>query len=383
MLLPTNFLTHSKQQKTMHSLQNSPSTALAASYAAFWHWFAQHERAFFQAVEDFHSSNDQSCIEKHFFAPLSSALDTIKKDLGFLTGMLDDTTVELVVSAEGAIEKIAFVEELIQAAPVLVGWKFTALKTGMDKHTIMEMGGYKFTTDTISFYANEDAAHPDKIDLTVVHRDLTKNNHRVIQHGTLLFLENYLGELAFATLIDQTTVIRKHKAQQKLNAIEELNDYLLRRQQAFIEKYNGRRHSTNEDSYAAFKVALAKGHRSLAVMNTALLAWDEKVSHPWILVVGVQFDGILRNGMHNLKTYELLRQLEGDIRAELSDDEGYLNIGRQLGDGSCKVYYACHDFRKPSKVLHQLQVRYTDMLDVTYEIYKDKYWQSFEQYSRH
>jgi hypothetical protein len=73
--------------------------------------------------------------------------------------------------------------------------------------------------------------------------------------------------------------------------------------------------------------------------------------------------------------------LEEELIAQLTDREGYLNVGRQTADGSREIYFACQDFRKPSKVLHQFQVAYEGIFDVTYEIYKDKYWQSFEQFS--
>jgi hypothetical protein len=63
---------------------------------------------------------------------------------------------------------------------------------------------------------------------------------------------------------------------------------------------------------------------------------------------------------------------------EIKDFDGYLTIGSQVVDNSSEFYFACNDFRKPSKVLHELTKKYSGKLDVTYDIYKDKYWQSYE-----
>jgi hypothetical protein len=84
--------------------------------------------------------------------------------------------------------------------------------------------------------------------------------------------------------------------------------------------------------------------------------------------------------MPDNKTYELLNEFEEQIMEELKDFEGYLNIGRQTADNSREIYFACKDFRQPSKVLHNLTKKYSSKLNIEYNIYKDKYWQSFERF---
>ena len=120
----------------MTTLPNTAAEALATSYTTFWEWFSQHEQLFFQIVKD------HARVEEDFFAVLSPALDTIKPGFYFQTGMFDESTVELQISAEGAIENIVFVEDLIRAAPTIPGWLFTALKTASDiEHTTITMAG--------------------------------------------------------------------------------------------------------------------------------------------------------------------------------------------------------------------------------------------------
>ena len=66
--------------------------------------------------------------------------------------------------------------------------------------------------------------------------------------------------------------------------------------------------------------------------------------------------------------------------SQLNDFDGYLNIGRETADGVRDIYFACKDFRKPSKVLEQIISNYSSELEIEYEIFKDKYWQSLERF---
>jgi hypothetical protein len=353
------------------------STSLTAAYTTFWDWFTQHERTYFQAVQE------GTHIQEAFFDDLSPALDAVKEGLYFQTGMADEHTAELIISAEGAIENIVFAEELIAAAPTLTGWKFTALKeaTVDIEQIVIHMADYKFSASNIHFYPDDEAAYPDEIAITVTHTALTEENHATVENGTLIFLDTYLGELALATLVDQVTIVSEFQAQQPLVPITKLRDFLTWRQKEFVEKYAGLRHETDNDTYAGFTAERASGQQLIAIMNTDLLEWDAKASHPWVMVVTIPFDGTKRNGMPDSETYELLNQLEEELIAELPDYEGYLNVGRQTADSSREIYFACQEFRKPSKVLYQFQTRYAQTLALEYSVYKDKYWQTFERFS--
>ena len=80
-------------------------------------------------------------------------------------------------------------------------------------------------------------------------------------------------------------------------------------------------------------------------------------------------------------TSQLLTNIEDDIMEELKDIDGYLNVGRQTSKNEREIYFACLDFRRPSKVLYQLQKDYSGKLEMDYNIRKDKYWQSFERFN--
>lgn len=346
------------------------------SYQDFWDWFKKHESKFFRVVKG------KGDIEKVFFSKLSRKLDKLQDGFFYLVGMDDENTVELVITADGAIRNIVFAEELVQAAPPLPGWKFTALKPALDiKNVLIEMAGHTFSDENLSFYANDHPDYPDEIDITIVHHDLNEANKTLITNGTYIFLDNYLGELNFATTIDSLSVIGKDEATQPLIPIEKLKPFLVWREKEFIEKYEGTRHDTENDTYAIMEAELHSGGRLLALIDTDLLKWDRKASHPWILTVEVKFDGTNSQGMPKSETMLLLDEIENEILEKLKDYKGYLYIGRQTAGSIREIYFACQDFREPSRRLYQLAQNPANKLPITFDIYKDKYWQSFKRFS--
>jgi hypothetical protein len=125
---------------------------------------------------------------------------------------------------------------------------------------------------------------------------------------------------------------------------------------------------------------LESGNNLIAVINTQLLNWDSKASHPWIAVITFQYDGSNNNGMPYEDDYQNLDEIEDGIMEQLTDKDGYLYIGRQTANNEREIYFACKDFRKPSKVFFKTQKENSDKFEIDYEIYKDKYWQSFERF---
>lgn len=345
------------------------------SYSDFWNWFQANEKRFFNVVKNHED------IEKDFFDKLSPKLSELKDGYFYLTGMYDNNTAELVLTADGNPKNIVFVEELVEQAPKINGWKFTALKPAMDIENVsIKMAGYNFDSENLFFYSNDYADYPDDVDICVIHNEQTEENKHQIGNGTYIFLDNYLGELDFINNIDNLNVISRNQAEKELVPIAKLKDFLTWRQKEFIEKYSGLRYNTENDNYVSLEAELNNGRPLIAIINSTLLDWDSKASHPWILKVKINYDGNNNNGMPDENTYQLLNDFEEQIMVELKDFDGYLNVGRQTADNSREIYFACKDFRKPSKVLYNLTQQYSEKLNLNYDIYKDKYWQSFEQF---
>lgn len=345
------------------------------SYEDFWTWFQTNQQKFYEVVKS--GKN----LETDFFDKLSPKLEELKEGYFFLTGMFDEHTAELVFTPDGEVKNILFVEELVRSAPVISNWKFTALKPALDIENVrIDMAGYSFDSENLSFYSIDSDKYPDEVDIVIVYNDFQEEDKSIIVNGTFIFLDNYLGELNSVTTIDNLSVIRRDQAEKDLVPIAKLKDYLIWREKEFVEKYSGTRYDTENDSYSILEAELNNGTPLIALINMSLLEWNGKASHPWLLRVEITFDGDNNNGMPDKETSELLNRFEDEILLEMKDVDGYLSIGRQTADNSREIYFACKEFRKPSKVLHEFTKKYQGKLDFTYDIYKDKYWQSYERF---
>ncbi len=345
------------------------------SYVDFWIWFKQEERTFYKVIQE------RKNIEKGFFEILSPKLDQIKEGIFYLTGMADEETVELILTPDGNVENVVFVEELVAAAPSIKGWQFTALKPALAIENVgIRMQDFEFNADNLFFYALEDSNYPDEIDLRVVHNDFKEANRQVITNGTFIFLDNYLGELNFITNIDELLVVGKETDEKALIPIGKLKAYLNWRQKEFLEKYQGVRYNTEEDEHSILTATLKDGRDIIAVLNTTLLEWENKASHPWITILDIKFEET-ESGMPSKEVLADLDRIEEEVLSELKDVAGYLNIGRKTGGNVREIYFACKDFRKPSKILYEIQLEYIEKYQLDFEIYKDKYWRTFDQFS--
>ncbi|RZJ67023.1 MAG: DUF695 domain-containing protein [Flavobacterium sp.] len=360
-----NFLQH------LFGKQHLPDDEIAQ----FWKWFAANEKRFYKAIaggENLHAT---------FFDELSSRLEALRPDIYLLTGMRDAKIAELIFTPDGIIKNIAFTEDLVAASPSLKNWKFTALKPKTDITELqIDMGEYVFNDSNIWFYPNTSAQYPDEIDITIVFEKYTEDEKPQITNGIYLFLDNYLGELNSVTSIDNLWIKAEPSENEDLIPISKLQDYLIWREKEFVEKYEGTRRDTEDDEYTSLEATLENDLPLIAIVNSSLLDWEAKGSHPWILKIEIAYDGTDLNGMPDDATYALMDKFELEIMDELKDADGYLNVARETADSLRCIYFACKDFRKPSEILYALILSYRDLLNVSYDMYKDKYWQSLERF---
>jgi hypothetical protein len=345
-------------------------------YENFWTWFASNQQTFFNVVKQ------RGDIERDFFDKLTPKINSVRNGFFFVTGMCSDEVAELVITADGAIANFVFVEEFISSAPDLPNWKFTALKPALDFQDdwSIDMGDYQFNTAKIKFYSNEHKNYPDEIDISIVHEDMNETNKEAISRGVFIFLDNYLGELGFAVSIDNLQVIGPKDAEKELVPVTKLKDFLVWREKEFVEKYEGTRYSTENDTYSVLKAEPEDGGLLIAVVNTELLKWERKASHPWILAIEINFPSARDHGMPDQPTMNKMDAFEDQLNEELKNAEGYLNVCRETYSNTRIIYFACKEFRYPSKVLDRMVVEWAGDLKIKFEIYKDKYWQTFTRF---
>ncbi|MDN3691162.1 DUF695 domain-containing protein [Chryseobacterium tructae] len=344
-------------------------------YKGFWDWFLTKEKDFYQIV----AKGGQEAIEKDFFDSMAPKLSQINGGYYFLTGMSDDSTVELILTADGEIRNIVFIEELIEAAPKLDHWKFTALKPEKKIDNVgVEMGEYNFSKDNIFFYSKEQEEYPDEIDIVFVY-DGNAENKDAITTGVCIFLDSFLGELNFATQIDTFTVIGRGQAQQELVPIEKLKDFLQWREREFTEKYKSIKRGDVEEEFSILRATLDNNRPLIACMNLPLLEYDAKASYPWISVLKFHYNGEANDGLPEKEDFERLSDIEDEAIEDLKQ-KGYLYIGRESADNIKESYFAGKDFRQISKVFKTIKDNHPEY-KISFRIFKDKYWQYFKYYN--
>lgn len=341
----------------------------------FWDWFLAHNKKFWKAV------HDGEKLEEVFFDTMMSKLNQIKDGIYFLTGMYDGQTVELILTADTNIKNIVFVEDLIKSAPDIANWKFTALKPEVDISKFqIKMENHTFTTENLFFYATQDDNYPDEIDLTIVYDKFNEAEKNIIINGVYIYLNNLLGELSSATMIDHLQIKGNDQENEELIPIAKLKDYLVWRESEFEQKYQHKRYSAQKDSWGSFESALSNGKPYFAIANTTVLEWNHKASHPWVLKIEIRYEGKENNGLPNPEDMHAMNAFEEELNDVLIDTEGYLNIGRETADNLREIFFACREFRDSSRITHEMITKYSDQLNIEYHIYKDKYWQTFDRF---
>lgn len=346
----------------------------------FWTWFQEYEKTFYQIVRD----RDAVQINDRFLQKIMPKLQAMQNTFYCETGMYSDNMAELIISAQGDVKSFVFAEELVAVAPTLDNWKFTALKpaTGV-KNMRIKMDGYTFDDGLISFFYDDDPRYPDDINITFVHLDYNTENKDIITHGVFLYLESMLGERDAATLIDQGTVLGVAPPDRETIPMEKLGDFLVWKEKEFVEKYHDTRRDTENDAHAIIEGTDEDGFANIATLDTDLLEWDSKASHPWMMVIEIDYEktnGVGNNGMPNEQHYKTMLRLEEELAQRLPDAAGYLILVRQTYKGKRTVYLACKEFRIASKTTQELLDAYKSELTSSYEIYKDKYWKTMEPF---
>lgn len=343
----------------------------------FWQWFSDHSNIFYNSVKN----NDN--VEATFIEPLGEKLEQIKDGFYFLAGMCDENTAELVITADCNVANIVFVEELVDEAPTLEGWKITALKQpSPDAEFGLIMDGFSFDAEKLFFFSNDHYYYPDEIDITIVHKDLNEDNISQISLGVNIFLDNYLGELTYVNTIDNLKIVGLKDADKDLVPITKLKDFLRWRQKEFVEKYDGTWYEIDDDMHEIYEGALKNGSPYLATINNQLMSWERKASHPWVAIFTIKFESEDNYGMPDGDDIEMLDIIELMILDLLFAKDGNLYLGKETADNEREIYFVCKDFRQVSVAFFKIQTVYSAMYDISYKIYKDKYWQSFERYKQ-
>lgn len=339
----------------------------------FWSWFSQQADGFFDIVKA------QKEIAKLFVNPVLEQLNTIRDGYYVLVGMIEDDLAELIITADGDVRVIPFIERLVASAPALNHWKITALKPPSELNDFaVNFSQGSLSADTLDFIFKEEKEYPDLLNIDIVHDDITDLNRGLFEQGIFIFLENYIGEIQCLELIDGISIKAKNEAQGELISMHKLDSFLKWRNKEQVEKYDQVKHTSDDDQYTGFETKLDSGRSLITTINTNLLHWEHVAAYPWITIITMNYKNG-NNGMPSKDENNLLYEIEEEVNAHLREEVYCLNIGRQTGENKREIYYASKDFRLPAIALDKISKSHKDF-SIDYEIYKDKYWQTFKRF---
>jgi hypothetical protein len=114
------------------------------AHGSFWNWFIQHE------VELFEFDPNQETERELLFDRLATEIHKVRPDLAFEFGPQGPRR-EFVVSAAGIRDAFPAVARLLDAAPTLERWQFTAFRPRRTPINVVEIEGKRIDPRDVQF----------------------------------------------------------------------------------------------------------------------------------------------------------------------------------------------------------------------------------------
>jgi hypothetical protein len=342
----------------------------------FWQWFAENEARF-------RNYEEQDSEKTHdFLDELVHELKPYNPWLKALAGGDGHGKYELIITADGDIALFPKVEQLIDAAPRIEGWKLTAHKPplGFDQIRI-DMYDKEFSPDTVNFYPLINPQCPDEVNIILTHPGYKEEEDEQFQTAGMIYLENGLGELNTAVQIDKYVVgaLPPESDGLEIIPITKLNEYLNWREKEFVEKYESSGKSRPEENYTVLEAKDNENKPMFATIDAGFKDWEYRSAFPWLMQIDINYKGD-EHGLPDNTQMEELQSIEDEIVALFPSDSSILYIGHRTYDNYRSVYFYTNNYSKASNMLHQYLEKNLRKSEIVFFIKKDKYWHTMEQF---
>jgi hypothetical protein len=342
--------------------------------ATFWQWFVENEYRFRELEKN---DSDQALA---FLEELIQQMQPFNPWLKALAGPYNNESYELIITADGDIAMFCKVEELVNAAPVVENWVFTAHKPALGFENIsIDLYGLDFSAVTTSFYPIIQDDYPDEVSIVLTHTEYNKELDDHFQAGGMIYLENGLGEVNTATKIDnyETGPLPAEGDNIEIIPISKLADYLNWREKEFIEKYESAP-TEKPDVFHLLEAEDRDGKLILVTVNMDCKYWDMKPAFSWLLQVNISYTGD-EGGFPFEEQLMQLQNLEEEMVSLLPEDRSVF-AGNKTYDNCRNIYFYVNEYKITSRLLNDyIESKETDF-EIVFFIKRDKYWRTMEQY---
>lgn len=123
-------------------------------------------------------------------------------------GHPEDSKVNLIITAEGAVEHFPKVEALVDSAPALKDWRFIKYRQPLGLGFSTELKGKTFDPEKTIFIPMTSEDLPEAIAIQICYSDYNEDERDLFVNGTFIMLDNLIGELSTALDIDYLDVVQ-------------------------------------------------------------------------------------------------------------------------------------------------------------------------------
>ncbi|GGK88240.1 hypothetical protein ACD591_19145 [Rufibacter glacialis] len=158
---------------------------------AFWSWFIENQEKLRSILKGEHDYIDLILNE----------LSKIKRGLAVeFEGTADN--ILMTISADGILENFDTVKNLIENAPSIQHWKFIGFRQPVPKEKIknitVKVSGVQLDPIQLKFLP---IVEDDRLYIQIFHEGLTDENENIISYGSLMLLDNIIGEYDCVTKV--------------------------------------------------------------------------------------------------------------------------------------------------------------------------------------
>ena len=342
----------------------------------FWQWFVENEYRF----RELEKNDSEQALA--FLDELIRHMKPFNPWLKALAGPYSGNRYELIITADGDVALFCKVEELIEKAPALNNWKFTAHKPALGFEGIsIDLYEKKFSVETTCFYPIIREEYPDEVSIVLTHVDYNEEEDDQFQAGGMIYLENGLGEENTATKIDhyETGPLPAAGSGIEVIPISKLADYLNWREKEFVEKYESFHAERPEESFNLLEAEDGEGKSMLATIDAGFREWPLRPAFPWLFQVDINYKADA-NGLPSSQQLQELQAIEDEIINLFKEQKTIYFIGHRTYDNVRNLYFYASEYKTGSKLLHRFVETFRADYTVLFFVRKDKYWQSMEMY---
>lgn len=158
----------------------------------FWTWFAENEKTY----RNFHDNPDKYLNE------LLSNAKKISDGLAIELEPPKDGVINMTISADGVIDLFPVVQQIVEKAPKISGWKFYAFRQRMPvdkvKGMVLKAQNHELNPDKMKFTP---IVTGDTLGIIIYADDITEDNYNQVAYGGLMLVDNILGEYDCVTKV--------------------------------------------------------------------------------------------------------------------------------------------------------------------------------------